>query len=200
MLPTNTYVFIETDTNSCVVIDPAYNSSKVVDFIVNNNLDLQGILLTHGHFDHCGGVEQLLEHKNVDVFGGAADAIMAQNASRNQWGAHARDCKITRYVNKLNKFTIGDFDFEVMETPGHTEGSVCYFCDEYMFSGDTLFDGCIGRTDLPGGDVSQMRQSLERINKITFDYIVLPGHEGITTMLEQKKYNPYLQMGVVQND
>lgn len=200
MLPTNTYVFFETDTRACVVIDPAYNALKVLDFIKGNSLELQGILLTHGHFDHCGGVAQLLEYKNVGVYGSSYDDIMARNASKNQWGAHALDCRITYFVDGLNKLKIGDFEFEIMETPGHTDGSVCYFCEEVMFSGDTLFDGCIGRTDLPGGDIIKMRNSLMKINNLTFDYIVLPGHESATTLFEQKQCNPYLKSGVLVDD
>jgi len=194
MLPTNTYILFDTDTNGCVVVDPAYDASKVVAFIKENNLDLHGVLLTHGHFDHCGGVEQILQHKKVDVFGNSKDAEMAKNASKNPWRAHAQDCTITKYVDNLQKFVLDDFEFEVMETPGHTQGSVCYFCDSFMFSGDTLFDGSIGRTDLEGGDIQQMRQSLSKINKINFDYIVLPGHQNDTTLFEQKTYNPYLKV------
>ena len=194
MLPTNTYILYDSETMGCVVVDPAYDATKVVDFLSKNNHCLQGILLTHGHFDHCGGVEQILQHKKVDVYGSSKDDEMAKNASKNPWRAHAQDCTITKYVDNLKKFLVGDFEIEVMETPGHTQGSVCYFCEGLMFSGDTLFDGCIGRTDLPGGDMRQMRQSLGNISKIDFDYIVLPGHQNETTLLEQKTYNPYLKV------
>lgn len=193
MLPTNTYILFDTETNGCVIVDPAYDARKVVAFVEENNLNLQGILLTHGHFDHCGGVGQILQHKSVEVYGSSKDDFMAKNASKNQWGARAMDCTITKFVENLDKFVVGDFEFEVMETPGHTQGSLCYFCDGLMFSGDTLFDGCIGRTDLAGGNIEQMRQSLNKISQIDFDYIVLPGHQNDTTLFEQKAYNPYLK-------
>ena len=200
MLPTNTYVLYDTESKKCVVIDPAYDASKVVAFIEENTLDLQGILLTHGHFDHCGGAECVLQHKSVGVYGSSLDAYIAQNASKNQWKAHAKDCTITDFVEKLSKFNVGDFEFEVMETPGHTEGSLCYLIDGLMFSGDTLFDGCVGRTDLPGGDGRKMMQSLRSIRKLTFDYAVLPGHENTTTLFEQKMFNPYLRLEAFDYD
>lgn len=200
MLPTNTYVLYDTETKKCVVIDPAYDANKVVDFIEENTLDLQGILLTHGHFDHCGGVERVLQHKSVEVYGSSLDAYIAQNASKNQWRAHAKDCTITNFVEKLSKFNVGDFEFEVIETPGHTEGSLCYLIDGFMFSGDTLFDGCVGRTDLPGGDGTKMMQSLRALKKLSFDYVVLPGHENTTTLSEQKMLNPYLRLEAFDYD
>ena len=150
MLPTNTYVLFDDESKECVVVDPACDSTKVVTYIVDMGLDLSAIVLTHGHFDHCGGVNTLLRYKSVKVYGSSLDADLAANASKNRWKARAEDCIITDYVDKIGDFSVGCFDFKVLETPGHTEGSVCYFVGDLMFSGDTLFDGCVGRTDLPG--------------------------------------------------
>ena len=200
MLPTNTYVLFDDESKECVVVDPACDSTKVVTYIVDMGLDLSAIVLTHGHFDHCGGVNTLLRYKSVKVYGSSLDADLAANASKNHWKARAEDCIITDYVDKIGDFSVGCFDFKVLETPGHTEGSVCYFVDDLMFSGDTLFDGCVGRTDLPGGDQRKMLESLKKLSKLTFDYTVLPGHEFTTTFLEQKRNNPYLRLEAFDYD
>ncbi len=200
MLPTNTYVLFDDESKECVVVDPACDSTKVVTYIVDMGLDLSAIVLTHGHFDHCGGVNTLLRYKSVKVYGSSLDADLAANASKNHWKARAEDCIITDYVDKIGDFSVGCFDFKVLETPGHTEGSVCYFVDDLLFSGDTLFDGCVGRTDLPGGDQRKMLESLKKLSKLTFDYTVLPGHEFTTTFLEQKRNNPYLRLEAFDYD
>lgn len=200
MLPTNTYVLFDDESKECVVVDPACDSTKVVTYIVDMGLDLSAIVLTHGHFDHCGGVNTLLRHKSVKVYGSSLDADLAANASKNRWKARAEDCIITDYVDRIGDFSVGCFEFKVLETPGHTEGSVCYFVDDLMFSGDTLFDGCVGRTDLPGGDQRKMLESLKKLSKLTFDYTVLPGHESTTTFLEQKRDNPYLRLEAFDYD
>lgn len=194
ILPTNTYILFDDENNECVVIDPAHDSSKVVTYIVDMKLNLSAILLTHGHFDHCGGVNTLLRYKPVKVYGSSLDAELAANASKNRWKARAEDCIITDFVDKTGDFRVESFCFKVIETPGHTEGSVCYIIDNFMFSGDTLFDGCVGRTDLPGGNQEKMYESLKVLCSLKNDYSVFPGHESTTTLSEQKMVNPFLRL------
>ncbi len=193
LLPTNTYVLYDDQSKNCVVVDPSYDGGKVLNFLVQNSLKLKGILLTHGHFDHCGGVNTLLKEFNVPVYGSSLDSEIAANASKNRWRARAEDCTITQFVDSKDSFTVDGFTFKVMNTPGHTDGSVCYFINDLMFSGDTLFCGCVGRTDLPGGDSIKMRKSLQKIYQLTNDYTVLPGHENATTLSVEKETNPYLK-------
>ena len=194
----NCYLLIDEKTNQAAVVDPGFLNDVLLNEI--KKYTVQRILLTHGHFDHCGGVNALLRHKSVKVYGSSLDADLAANASKNRWKARAEDCIITDYVDKIGDFSVGCFDFKVLETPGHTEGSVCYFVDDLMFSGDTLFDGCVGRTDLPGGDQRKMLESLKKLSKLTFDYTVLPGHESTMTFLEQKRNNPYLRLEAFDYD
>ena len=192
MLPTNTYVLFDDESKECVVVDPACDSTKVVTYIVDMGLDLSAVVLTHGHFDHCGGVNTLLRYKSVKVYGSSLDADLAANASKNRWKARAEDCIITDYVDKIGDFSVGCFDFKVLETPGHTEGSVCYFVDDLMFSGDTLFRHSIGRTDLQGGSMLQIIQSLRMMAQMPDDIKVLPGHGESTSIGEELAHNPYM--------
>lgn len=191
ILPTNTYVLWNKDSRKCIVIDPAYDE-KVDKYISENNLVPVGVLLTHGHFDHCGGVKPIVDKFGVSVYGSEKDALIAQNASKNEWGVFCYDCKITNFVDHLDDVKIDNFEFKVLHTPGHTPGGVCYFIDGVMFSGDTLFRECIGRIDLPGGDYFEMINSLAKIADIEENYRVLAGHEGETDLYHEFKYNPYL--------
>lgn len=151
ILPTNTYVLYDSQTKCCVVVDPAFDGDKITKFIDEKGLKPVAVLLTHGHFDHCGGAKPIVEKYGVPVYGSEKDAALAASASKNLWGVFCHDCKITDYVDGIDSFSVGSFSFGVMKTPGHTPGGVCYFIDDIMFSGDTLFKECIGRIDLPGG-------------------------------------------------
>jgi hydroxyacylglutathione hydrolase len=193
VLPTNTYVLFGDQSKNCVVIDPSFDGGKLLGFLLENKLNLKGILLTHGHFDHCGGVNTLINKFKVPVFGSSFDSEIAANASKNRWRARAEDCTITDFIDSKDSFDVDGFTFKVLNTPGHTDGSVCYFIDGLMLSGDTLFCGCVGRTDLPGGDSMKMRNSLSKIYQLQEDYTVLPGHEAMTTLSAEKETNPYLK-------
>lgn len=192
ILPTNTYVLFDKASGSCVIVDPAFDNDKVEMFLKEKGLKPVAVLLTHGHFDHCGGVKPIVDLYGVPVYGSEKDTDMAANASKNEWGIFCYDCKISSYVDDLKSFSAGEFYFDVLHTPGHTPGGVCYFCDDIMFSGDTLFKECIGRVDLPGGDYREMMNSLSRIAEIEKNYRVLPGHEEETDLNHEFRFNPYL--------
>lgn len=192
ILPTNTYVLYDSQTKCCVVVDPAFDGDKITKFIDEKGLKPVAVLLTHGHFDHCGGAKPIVEKYGVPVYGSEKDAALAASASKNLWGVFCHDCKITDYVDGIDSFSVGGFSFGVMQTPGHTPGGVCYFIDDIMFSGDTLFKECIGRIDLPGGDYREMMDSLSKIALIDKNYKVYAGHEEDTDLFHEFRFNPYL--------
>ena len=177
ILPSNTYVLYDSQTKCCAGVDPAFDGDKITKFIEEKGLKPVAVLLTHGHFDHCGGAKPIVEKYGVPVYGSEKDAALAASASKNLWGVFCHDCKITDYVDGIDSFSVGGFSFGVMKTPGHTPGGVCYFIDDIMFSGDTLFKECIGRIDLPGGDYREMMDSLSKIALIDKNYKVYAGHE-----------------------
>lgn len=192
LICTNCYILIDEKSNDCIVIDPAYSRGKLASYISEHSLNLLGILLTHGHFDHCGGVAELLTDKTVPVYCQVDDVKLASEASKNRWRAPALNCEVTNVISDEALIKLGSFDIKVMFTPGHTPGSVCYFIEDYMFSGDTLFADDIGRTDMAGGSMSDMMKSLAKIATIKEDYRVFPGHGENTTLSHEKCFNKYL--------
>ena len=178
----NCYVVRNEGSDRCVVIDPGYEPEKIAGFLKKNNLTLDAILLTHGHFDHVGGVKALAE--NCKVYLQELEHTMPQALTAGP--LYATD-------NYPARFSIAGMDFTVLHTPGHTPGSVCLICEDVMFSGDTLFAGSCGRTDLPGGDWATIQSSLRRLADLQVDYRVFPGHGEDTTLQWEKQCNPYLR-------
>ncbi len=192
LLQTNC-VILQQD-NFCVVFDVPYDCQAVAEYINNNNLTIQAILLTHGHFDHVGGVEQLKRLLNIDyipIYIHKDDLALAQNAMDNLWKIPSENCYPTHLVRE-GKLQVGQFEFYVIFTPGHTEGSVIYLIEDVMLSGDTLFCNSVGRTDLPGGNMAKMRKSLQKIKQLTEDYKIYSGHGPCSTLKMQLNNNPYL--------
>ena len=181
----NCYIIHDEKSPSCCVIDPGYEADTIVDKLSQLGLTLEAILLTHGHFDHVGAVRDLAADTGCQVWLCAEDLALPTNLTAGPL------CYTNTYAEGTTLHLAG-LDISVLQTPGHTPGSVCLLTENTLFSGDTLFAGSCGRTDLPGGSWEQMRSSLKRLSEIEANLWVLPGH-GESTMLEsEKKYNPYL--------
>ncbi len=188
-LATDTYLLVEGD--KALAIDPAGKSETVIGKL--GDLNLIGILLTHGHFDHIKAVDGLYEHYHCPVFLHEADESLARDKHAGaMFGLSAYvTCPLTHL--KEGRMKIGPFRFEVIFTPGHTPGSVIYVFDEGIFSGDTLFKGSVGRTDLEGGDMNQLKQSLQIFKSFGRDYRIFPGHEEETTLSYELANNWFLR-------
>ena len=181
----NCYIIHDEKSPSCCVIDPGYEADTIVDKLSQLGLTLEAILLTHGHFDHVGAVRDLAADTGCQVWLCADDLALPTNLTAGPL------CYTNTYAEGTGLHLAG-LDISVLQTPGHTPGSVCLLAENTLFSGDTLFAGSCGRTDLPGGSWEQMQSSLKRLAGIEANLWVLPGH-GESTMLEsEKKYNPYL--------
>ena len=177
---TNTYV-LEND-GACIVIDPGYDHHKILDFIAQRNLNLCAILLTHGHFDHVGAVRALAAEADCSVYIHEDDLSLPATFTA---GAIYYTDIYGSYVQAAG------LDIQILHTPGHTPGSVCLITEDVLISGDTLFAGSCGRTDLPGGDWAQLFASLRKIAALDKDYRVFPGHGPSTTLMQEKEHNPY---------
>ena len=154
------------------------------------------ILLTHGHFDHCTGVAGLLE-KWPDLLVYIPEADVTDGVG-GELTFRRLDEKNQRYWHEGDTLTVGGLTLRVMETPGHSRGSVCLLVEGQgvIFSGDTLFRGNCGRCDFPGGDYRAMLRSLARLGRLEGQYQVYPGHEAATDMEYERKYNPYMKQGM----
>ena len=180
---TNTYIVHKGDT--CVIIDPGYEPERILAEIARLGLTVGAILLTHGHFDHVGGVRFIAKATACPVYLCEEDLSLPPYMTS---GA----LFFTDGCEEGDTVSIAEMAFSVLHTPGHTPGSVCYLIDDALFSGDTLFQGSCGRTDFPGSSGAQMRKSLDRLSALPDRLAVYPGHGPSTTLEDEKRYNPYL--------
>ena len=183
---TNCYILHEDTSKNCVIIDPGYQAEELLLQLKQLDLTLDAILLTHGHFDHVGAVKTLAAETGCKVYIHSAEQTMPPQFT-------AGPLYFTDTYTGGDTLELSGLSFRVLHTPGHTPGSVCLICDNAIFSGDTLFAGSCGRTDLPGGNWSQIRQSLGTLAALEGDFGVYPGHGEPTTLALEKQYNPYMQ-------
>ena len=179
VLATNCYIITE-DERDCVIVDPGADAQRILSFLDEHGLSCAGVLLTHGHDDHTSALEEILNAAGTEVWVGKGDVYRLNIAPDHE-------------VKDGEEIDLAGMRFSVVEVPGHTEGSVLYLCGNLMFAGDTLFYRSIGRTDLPGGNWSNMQKSLARILALDSDYQILPGHGPTTVLSEEKERNPFLQ-------
>ena len=183
---TNCYLLWQDGQDSCLVIDPGYEPEKVLKKAGQLGKRIEAILLTHGHFDHVGGVRQLAADTDCSVYLCQQDLSMPQQLT-------AGPLYYTHTYGEGDTLTLAGITLQVLHTPGHTPGSVCLMAEDALFSGDTLFEGSCGRTDLPGGDTATILASLARLRQLPGDYLVFPGHGPATTLSEERRFNPYLK-------
>ena len=192
-LGANCYVVADEAAKACAVIDPGDEGERVAQALSNLNLKVQAILLTHGHFDHVGGVQALQAATGAPVYLNSNDlSLPAQLA-----GDLPKEF-VDLSLEAESTVTVGSMTFEVLKSPGHSTGSVCFLCrqegaDNVLFTGDTLFQGSMGRTDFPGGSMGDMMESLKKLAELPGDYRVYPGHGGETTLDQERRYNPYMR-------
>ena len=183
---TNCYMVWGEETDKCVLIDPGFEPEQIMEKVRAHGKTVEAVFLTHGHFDHVGGVKDIVGETSCRVY------ICAEDLSLNPMLTSGAIYYSDTYADGDTVEAAG-LRFQVMHTPGHTPGCVCLLCGSAMFSGDTLFAGTCGRTDLPGGSSFQMRQSLGRLAALEGDYRVLPGHGHESTLEEERQSNPFMQ-------
>ena len=182
----NCYIIREANSTSCCVLDPGGEAKKVLELLSNRNLTLDAVLLTHGHFDHVGGVKELHEATGCKVYLCAEDLTLPA-----KWTAG--ELTYTDTYSEGDVLELAGLTIRVLHTPGHTPGSVCLQVDDTLYTGDTLFARSCGRTDLPGGDSQVILTSLRRLHDLEGEYTVCPGHSGSTTLSLEREYNPFMK-------
>lgn len=187
-LYTNTFLLV-TDAGHGIVIDAAAEASVYQKAAQEQGAQITHILLTHGHYDHVGGVQALAEATGAAVYLDAEDAKGDQMFPLPAGGTYRA------YPKELR---VDELVFKNWHTPGHTKGSWCLWCGGILFSGDTLFAGSCGRVDLPGGNARQMMASLSLLANLPLpdETQVCPGHEGFTTLGRERRSNPYMREGL----
>ncbi len=197
-LQCNTYLLIS-EGGDAAVIDPGGDAPRLLALLEAQGAALRQILLTHGHYDHMGAAEALMQATGAPLKMHPDDAPMLQDAMCNLstpfTGEPLRLPPAYTPLGDGEEIAVGGDTLRVLHTPGHSPGSVCFLNekDRVLFSGDTLFCRSIGRTDFPGGDPTLLLRSLRRLAALEGDYRVLPGHEEETTLEAERRQNPYMQ-------
>ena len=191
-----TNCYLVSNDDGYIVIDPAVDYN-VVDEMTSGSL--QAVLITHGHFDHVEKLQSYLDNSDVKIYGHKECLEKLQNPMTNcsaYFGDEIMFDLSERFVAVCDneELEIVGLKVKVRENSGHTNCSVSYIIDDAMFSGDFIFKGSIGRTDLPTGSNERMKESLSKIKNIDDDYVIYPGHGNQTTLYIEKKRNPYLNV------
>ena len=197
----NCWVLIDEETSEFALIDPSPSGEAFSDFLEKRELNkenLKYILLTHGHFDHITGADEIRDISGAPLCVHEADADFL-TTDKNAYKYFFREDLIMRPAEIIlhdgDVLTLGKSEIKVVSTPGHTEGSVCFFVGDNIYTGDTLFDRSIGRTDLVGGNQAKLEESLRKLISLDRDYNIYPGHGSVSTISKQIKFNPYLYGG-----
>ena len=186
-LEENCYIVTNEATLESVVIDPGDEANTILDYLESNKLKCTAIMLTHGHFDHVGAVDAVAEETGATVYMNELDD--AKRHQNNHSSYTLRDGGI--YYSDGDVIDAAGLSFHIIATPGHTPGGVTIQVEDCLFTGDTLFKGSCGRTDLDGGDINQELASLRRICSLPGDYEVYPGHMDSTTLERERMFNYY---------
>lgn len=190
--PYQTNCYILTKEDEVIVIDPSAKGEYISSHIPEGNKVL-AIVLTHGHFDHFGGAQVLLDKYRCPLYIHEDDVDLIEDPSKNLSMQMNIKLKDQGYRLDEGMLNIGSFQFSVLHTPGHSPGSVSLHIEDMLFCGDLIFKGSIGRTDLYGSNERQMKQSLERIKTFSHDLILYSGHGPKTTLDHEKRSNPFLK-------
>lgn len=197
MIQANCYLVI-TEQKNALVVDPGGEAERILETLEKEGATLRKILLTHGHHDHIAAVWTLARETNAEIYIHQEDGEMLTNIEISL-------CSMTglyfEYDPKRPFHTLQDGDqvtldelkLTLIHTPGHSKGSSCYCMGQVLFTGDTLFDGAVGRADLYGGNSRQLRASLKKLAALPGDYSILPGHEGTSTMEVQRQVCRYMR-------
>ena len=191
---TNCYIIHDDASKTCAIIDPGYEADVILQTLEHLGLTCDAVLLTHGHFDHVGAVEKIVRETGCTLWMSQSDWSQVPTPATYHYFplANCDFCDV-QFCEEGQQINAGGLTLTVLETPGHTTGSVCFLCEDHMFSGDTLFQGSCGRTDLPGGDWDTIVESLKRLASLEVNYTVHPGHGMNTRLAFERVYNPYMR-------
>lgn len=202
----NTYLVFDEESKKCAVIDPGMSNREeelsIENFIGEKGLTLTHIINTHLHIDHVAGVPFLRRKFNAPVLAHKGDEFLGSQlkGQARMFGLNLDldNIEITQYLEDGDKIKIGEGELEVIAVPGHSKGSVTLYDKKggFLISGDALFQGSIGRTDLPGGNYSELIENIQkRLLTLPDETVVFPGHGAPTTIGEEKSSNPFLSLG-----
>ena len=189
-LQTNCYIAIDEDTNKAAIIDPGAQANYLIKEIEALGINIDVILLTHCHFDHDGAVTELKDKYKVDVYLNEAEE---EYMNIDTTGIFGKLPKFYKYFNEGQEIKVGNLTFKTIFTPGHTKGGTCFLVEDNVFTGDTLFNSSIGRTDFLGGSYNELINSIEtKLMTLDNNVNVYPGHGPKSTIIHERMKNTFL--------
>jgi len=190
-LQTNCYIVTDEKTLDCAVIDPGGQASVILDYLESNRLCAKVIFLTHGHFDHTTAAGTVQKATGADMYIHRLDCAQKGNG-------HLRFVppEGIKHYAEGDEIAVSGLVFKVLETPGHSPGSVTLMCEDALFTGDTLFRDSCGRTDLDGGNMQVMLRSLKKLYELEGDFEVYPGHADCSSLSRERSFNYYMQRAI----
>lgn len=192
---TNCYILEDDQTNLAAVIDPGDEPELIQEALEKEGVEVRYLLLTHGHYDHTTAVPALHRvYPQADIYIHQADA----NGAGSTLFPLAGEVDDLKLYDEGDVIRLGDHEIQVLHTPGHSPGSVTLKVEDVLFTGDTLFAGSCGRTDLRGGSYEEIMASLKRLGQLEGDYHVCPGHDRTSTLERERQYNPFLREAMGQ--
>lgn len=193
-LQENCYIIMDEESKEIMIIDPGSEGKRIEERVKMLNGTPKCILLTHGHNDHAGEVEYIADAFNIPYYMNEKDeSYLNSDESLGFSPLFANIRKPDKYLTDGELISFGKNNIKVLETPGHTEGGVCFLIDKYLFCGDTLFKGSVGRTDFPGGNPKKLIKSIQdKIVPLSNDIIVYSGHGPSSNIGFERMANPYL--------
>ena len=186
----NCYVIMDEETKQGFMVDPGDEGSRIAELVDWLGVNLQYIILTHGHFDHVGAVEYIADKYNVPFYMSEIDEKWAEKVPT----LFTKLRKADGYLKDGDTLNCGNKEIKVYATPGHTEGGLSFLVEDYLFTGDTLFRASIGRTDFPGGNFDKIIESIKtKLLCLSDEIVVCPGHGPSSTIAFEKERNPYFE-------
>ena len=188
-LENNCYIIADEKTNECFITDPGDEPDRILDLIHKNNLIMKYIICTHAHFDHVAAIPEIKEETKARIVLHSDDLNMYRSTKDQAaaWGYEIDPLpEPDIFVSEGDILELGGLKFEVLHTPGHTQGGICLYGEGIVITGDTLFAGSVGRTDLQGGDISKLRKSFKRLMSLPDEVKVLTGHGPESTIKKEK--------------
>jgi len=199
----NASILFCSETNKCAIVDPGGDIHILLELLKNNNLVPERILLTHGHIDHAGGATEISEILNVEIHGPHIDDKFLLDELQKQgemFGLQSKNCNPDKWLNEGDVVMVGNQKLEVYFCPGHTPGHIIFFNKKVNLAivGDVLFNGSIGRTDLPGGNYNQLIESVKnKLWPLGDDVDFIPGHGPVSTFKVERNSNPFVSDSVL---
>ena len=196
MVETNFYYMYREGSRECIVFDPADYGDRIYETLTEQGLEIRAIFLTHAHFDHMWGCEALRKASGAPVYISSEEKELCRDAYKNCSSIYGRAVTLVPdfWMKDGEKVMAAGIKVQMLSTPGHTEGSCCFYVEEghILICGDTLFEGSVGRTDLPTGSMSALVRSIRtKLYVLPGDTVCYPGHGGVTTISYEKQYNPF---------